>query len=113
MVNPQSRPLRKSAAPAETKFIELALNIIDPDGAWDPEETLEFGDAARVYLSEYPITNWEIEGAFALVAQFVHDWALDEAQGADRATNASPALVASLPMPEHLSECNDRCDQRQ
>jgi hypothetical protein len=51
-----------------TKFIELALNIIDPDGAWDPEETLEFGDAARIYLREYPITNWEIEGAFALVA---------------------------------------------
>lgn len=42
--------------PAQTKFVELALNIIDPDGAWDPEKTLEFGDAARVYLGEYPIT---------------------------------------------------------
>ena len=69
--------------PAQTKFIELALNIIDPDGAWDPEETLEFSDAAKVYLDEYPITHWEIEGAFALVAQFVHDWALGEAHAED------------------------------
>ena len=69
--------------PVQTKFIELALNIIDPDGAWDPEETLEFSDAAKVYLDEYPITHWEIEGAFALVAQFVHDWALGEAHVED------------------------------
>jgi hypothetical protein len=62
-----------------TKFIELALNIIDPDGTWGQEETLDFSDAAKAYLSEYPITHWEIEGAFALVAQFVHDWALGEA----------------------------------
>ena len=89
--------------PPQTKFIELALNIIDPDGAWDPEETLEFGDAARIYLREYPITNWEIEGAFALVAQFVHDWALGDAQGADRNANASAAPVAGLLRPEHLS----------
>ena len=41
----------------------FTLNIIDPDGAWDSEETLEIGDFARVYLREYPITNWEIEGA--------------------------------------------------
>ena len=72
-------PGSRAPVPVETKFIELALNIIDPDGAWDMEETLEFADAARVYLSEYPITSWEIEGAFALVAQFVHDWALGEA----------------------------------
>ena len=72
-------PGSRARVPVETKFIELALNIIDPDGAWDPEETLEFADAAKVYLSEYPITSWEIEGAFALVAQFVHDWALGEA----------------------------------
>ena len=65
--------------PAQTEFIELALNIIDPDGGWDPEETLEFSDAAKVYLDEYPITHWEIDGAFSLVAQFVHDWALGEA----------------------------------
>jgi hypothetical protein len=71
-------PGSRAPVRVETKFIELALNIIDPDGAWDPEETLEFADAARVYLSEYPITNWELEGAFALVAQFVHDWALGE-----------------------------------
>ena len=72
-------PGSRAPVPVETKFIELALNIIDPDCAWDPEETLEFADAAKVYLSEYPITSWEIEGAFALVAQFVHDWALGEA----------------------------------
>jgi hypothetical protein len=96
--NPSSQRM-----PPQTKFIELALNMIDPDGAWDPEETLEFGDAARVYLREYPVTNWEIEGAFALVAQFVHDWALGEAQGADRNANASAAPVAGLLRPEHLS----------
>ncbi len=71
-------PSVRESVPVTTKFIELALNIIDPDCAWDPEETLEFSDAARVYLSEYPITTWEIEGAFALVAQFVHDWATGE-----------------------------------
>ena len=68
---------------APTKFIELALNIIDPDGAWDPEDTLEFGDAARVYLSEYPLSSWEIEGAFNLAAQFVHDWALGKVRVVD------------------------------
>jgi len=88
---------RMGTVPIETKFIELALNIIDPDGAWDPEETLGFGDAARVYLSEYPITNWEIEGAFALVAQFVHDWALGEAQGRDALASSRHDFVASLP----------------
>ena len=72
-------PGSRAHVPVETKFIELALNIIDPDCAWDPEETLEFADAARVYLSEYPITSWEIEGTFVLVALFVHDWALGEA----------------------------------
>ena len=65
--------------PAQMKFFELALNIIDPDGAWDPQETLEFSDDAKDCLDEYPITHWEIEGAFSLVAQFVHDWALGEA----------------------------------
>jgi hypothetical protein len=64
--------------PVQTKFIELALNIIDPDGTWSQEETLGFSSAAKVYLCEYPITHWEIEGAFVLVAQFVHDWALGE-----------------------------------
>jgi len=102
-VDPSTSSSQRVPPPVGTKFIELALNIIDPDGAWDPEETLEFGDAARVYLYEYPITNWEIEGAFALVAQFVHDWALGVAQGADRNSSASPALVAGLLMPEHLS----------
>ena len=69
--------------PVQTKFIELALNIIDPDGMWGQEETLDFSDAAKVYLSQYPITHWEIEGAFSLVAQFVHDWALGEAHVED------------------------------
>jgi hypothetical protein len=91
-----SRPSdRRDAVPAETKFIEMALNIIDSDGAWDPEETLDFGDAARVYLSEFPITQWEIEGAFELVAQFVHDWVRDSTHGADRTAVENPARVAS------------------
>jgi hypothetical protein len=93
-------PSTRVPMPVGAKFIELALNIIDPDGAWDLEETLEFGDAARVYLREYPITNWETDGAFALVAQFVHDWAL----GADRNANASAAAVAGPLIPEHLLE---------
>jgi hypothetical protein len=81
--------------PVETKFIELALNIIDPDCSWDSEETIEFADAARVYLSEYPITSWEIEGAFALVAQFVHDWALGEARGyGESASGTALATIA-------------------
>ena len=102
-VDPSTPFSQRVPLPVGTKFIELALNIIDPDGAWDSEETLEFGDAARIYLSEYPITNWEIEGAFALVAQFVHDWALGEAQGADRNVSANPAFAVGLPMSEHLS----------
>jgi hypothetical protein len=102
-VDPSTPFSQRVPMPVGTKFIELALNIIDPDGAWDPEETLEFGDAARVYLREYPITNWEIEGAFELVAQFVHDWALGEAQGADGNANANPALAPDPLMPEHLS----------
>ena len=89
-------PDSRAPMPVETKFIELALNIIDPDGAWDPEEALEFADAARVYLSEYPITSWEIEGAFALVAQFVHDWALSEARGYGESAGG-PALATSAP----------------
>lgn len=101
-VDPSTPSSPRVPTPVGTKFIELALNIIDPDGAWDPEETLEFGDAARVYLHEYPITNWEIEGAFALVAQFVHDWALGEDRGADRNARAYSALVASHLMPERL-----------
>lgn len=89
-------PGSRAHVPVETKFIELALNIIDPDCAWDPEETLEFADAAKAYLSEYPITSWEIEGAFALVAQFVHDWALDEARGYGE-SGGGPALATSAP----------------
>ena len=112
-VDPSTPFSQRVPMPVGTKFIELALNIIDPDGAWDPEETLEFGDAARVYLSEYPITNWEIEGAFALVAQFVHDWALGEAQGADRNVNAKSRPRRG---PSHAGASvggNDHCNQRQ
>jgi len=87
----------RETVPVEAKFIELALNIIDPDDAWDPEETLEFGDAARAYLRKCPITNWEIEGAFALVAQFVHDWALSEAQGTGILSDSRRDVAARLP----------------
>ena len=61
-----------------TKFIELALNILDPDLKWDAEETLEVSDAAGRFLRKYPITEWEIEGAFGLAVQFVLDWATGE-----------------------------------
>ena len=54
-------------------------------------------------LSEFPITDWEIGGAFALVAKFVHDWALGEAQGTVRNANASLALAASFLVLQHLS----------
>ena len=40
-----------------TKFIELALNILDPDFKWDMEETLEVSDAAGEFLREYPISG--------------------------------------------------------
>ena len=89
-------PGSRAQLPVETKFIEFALNIIDPDCAWDPEETLEFADAARDYLGEYPITSWEIDGAFALVAQFVHDWALRGARGSGESVGG-PMLATSTP----------------
>ena len=88
---------RVGTVPVETKFIELALNIIDPDGAWDPEETLEFGDAARVYLNEYPMTNWEIQGAFNLVAHFVHDWAVGETRNAAFLVKSGRETVMNIP----------------
>jgi hypothetical protein len=95
----------------QTKFIELALNIIDPDGAWDPEETLEFGDAAGVYLSEYPITHWEIEGAFMLVAQFVHDWALGEVHvedGTSLGVDQFDHRIALQPVPTGIASKLER-----
>lgn len=103
-----SPKLGSREVPVETKFIELALNVFDPDSALDPEETLEFGDAARVYLGEYPITNWEIEGAFALVAQFVRDWALSEAPGYGVSGDASGSVTDAptppvLPVPSSLA----------
>ena len=77
-----------------TKFIELALNILDPDLKWDADEILEVSDAAGSFLTEYPITDWEIEGAFGLVVQFVHDWATGEYQ--DSSLNNDPASVFIL-----------------
>ena len=61
-----------------TKFIELVLNILDPDFTWEEEETWAASDAAARYLTEYPITEWKIQGAFWLAVQFVHDWATGE-----------------------------------
>jgi hypothetical protein len=60
------------------KFTELALNIVDPDCKWDPEETLEFSDAAREFLSEHPISDWEMGAAFELADRFIHDWTMNE-----------------------------------
>ena len=97
--------------PVQTKFIELALNIIDPDGTWGQEETLDFSDAAKVYLSEYPITQWEIEGAFSLVAQFVHDWALGEVHvedGRSRGVDQSDRRIALQPVPTAIASKLER-----
>ena len=76
-----------------TKFIELALNILDPDCKWDMEETLEVSDAAGEFLRKHPITDWEIEGAFALAVQFVHDWAAGEFR--DSVLNIEQASIFS------------------
>ena len=65
----------EDSASISTKFTEFALKILDPDFTWEPEETRAAGDEAARYLTEYPITDWEIEGAFGLFVQFVHDWA--------------------------------------
>jgi hypothetical protein len=78
-----------------TRFIELALNILDPDCKWDAEETLEVSDAAREFLREYPITDWEIEGAFAFAVQFVHDWATGEFLDSVHTSAPAPAFIPS------------------
>ena len=75
---PLTAPGRREPVAISTKFIELALNILDPDFKWDMEETLEVSDVAGEFLRKHPITDWEIEGAFALAVQFVHDWAAGE-----------------------------------
>jgi hypothetical protein len=79
-----SNPERGRSVSVEAQLIELALNIIDPDDSWDVEATLEFSDAAKEFLSDYPLTTWEIEGGFALVAQFVRDWAVAESGIAEK-----------------------------
>ena len=61
--------------PSMDKFIELALNIVDPGCWWDHTKVDDFSDGARRYFDEHPITNWEIESSFELAEQFVHDWA--------------------------------------
>jgi hypothetical protein len=76
-----------------TKFMELALNILDPDSEWDAEDTLEVCDAAGEFLREHPITDWEIEGAFALAMQFAHDWANGESR--DSVLDIEQAFVFS------------------
>jgi hypothetical protein len=99
---PSTTPSVREPVPVTTKFIEFALNIIDPDCAWDVDETLEFSDAARGYLSEYPITQWELDGAFALVAQFVHDWVLGEAHDVTAPTSLDVRRTEPLAIPERL-----------
>ena len=74
-----------------TKFTEFALKILDPEFTWEPEEAQAAGDAAARYLTEYPITDWEIEGAFGLLVQFVHDWATGEYSNS--APTSGPASV--------------------
>jgi hypothetical protein len=97
-----------------TKFTELALNIIDPDCKWDPEETLEFSDAAREFLSEYPISDWEMGVAFVLAHRFIHDWTRDETLDpiyAELAAVNSPSN--KLATPEHLLVANTSFLQRE
>jgi hypothetical protein len=77
---PLTAPGAKQPVAISTRFIELTLNILDPDCEWGAEETLEICDAAGEFLMEHPITDWEIEGAFALAMQFAHDWANGESR---------------------------------
>ena len=97
--SPESAALQgEESVPISTKFIELALNILDPDFTWDQEETLAVSDATAKYLTEYPIADWEIEGAFGLVVQFVHDWATGEY------SNSAPSngpIAAFTPSTDH------------
>ena len=83
--------LGEDSVSISTKFIELALNIVDPDFTWEAEEAQAASDAAARCLTKYPITNWEIEGAFGLVVQFVHDWATGEYSNS--APTNGPAFV--------------------
>jgi len=78
-----------------TKFIELALNILDPECKWGAEETLEVCDAAGEFLREYPITEWEIEGAFGLATQFAHDWATGEYSSSAPTNGPAPVFTPS------------------
>jgi hypothetical protein len=92
---PLTAPGRREPVAISTKFIELALNILDPDFKWDMEETLEVSDVAGEFLRKHPITDWEIEGAFALGVQFVHDWAAGEFRDSVHTSAPAPAFVPS------------------
>jgi len=92
---PPTAPGARESVAISTKFIELALNILDPDLKWDAEETLEVCDAAGEFLREYPITEWEIEGAFGLVVQFVHDWATGEYSNSALTHGPAPVFTPS------------------
>ena len=78
-----------------TKFTEFALKILDPDFTWEPEETRAAGDEAARYLTEYPITDWEIEGAFGLFVQFVHDWATGKYSNSTPSNGPASAFTPS------------------
>ena len=74
---------------------ENILKILDPDFTWEPEETRAAGDEAARYLTEYPITDWEIEGAFGLFVQFVHDWATGEYSNSTPSNGPASAFTPS------------------
>jgi hypothetical protein len=96
------------------KFTELALNIVDPDCEWDPEETLEFSDAAREFLSEHPIRDWDLGAAFELTDRFIHDWTMDETfEPIFAEFAASNSLSDKLATPEHLTVANTPMLQRE
>jgi hypothetical protein len=96
------------------KFTELALNIVDPDCKWDPEETLEFSDAALVFLGEHPISDWEMGAAFELVDRFIHDWTMNETFDPIFAEFAAANCPSDkLATPEHLTVANTPLLQRE
>jgi hypothetical protein len=92
---PLTAPGTRKPVEISTKFIELALNILDPNFTWDAEETLEVSDAAGRFLTEYPITDWVLEEAFGLVVQFVHDWGTGEYHDSVHTSAPAPAFIPS------------------
>src|ERR1017187_3576962 len=92
---PLTAPGTREPVEISTKFIELALNILDPNFTWDAEEPLEVSDAAGRFLTEYPITDWVLEEAFGLVVQFVHDWGTGEYHDSVHTNAPAPAFIPS------------------